>query len=194
MMSTPRLKYSKRLAAAGAVSAAAALSLSSASAAVAVVGPELSLEPFVGFISFNPTGASWVGGYDTTYMASIRNCYVSLLSNSPDLQWTAGSISHGTVVDDQLTYHSEIWSASFLHPAEGESAYAGYRLMNQGVGGDETYYGYIQVTGGLEGHFTVDFYSYESSPNTGITVVPEPSTTLLWVAGAGLAFTRRRRG
>jgi hypothetical protein len=192
MMSTPRLKYSKRLAAAGAVSAAAALTLSSASAAVAVVGPELSLEPFVGFISFTPTGASWVDSYDTSYTGMIRNCGLNLLSNNSNFQWTTGAIGHGTVVDDLQAYNAS--SSFFLaYPADGETVYVGYRLMNQGSGANETYYGFVQVTGSAGQNFEIDFYSYENSPNTGITVVPEPSTTLLWVAGAGLAFTRRRR-
>lgn len=189
-MSTPRLKYSKRLAAAGAVSAAA-LTMSSASAAVALVGTDLSLEPFSGFIAFAPTGSSWISGSSPSYMANIRNCGLNLISNNSNFQWTTGTISHGTLVDDLLTYTG---GSSFLaYPANGETVYVGYRVLNQGAGADETYYGYVQVTGASGNHFAVDFYSYETSANTGIAAIPEPSTTLLWVAGAGLAFTRRRR-
>jgi len=190
-MSTPRLKYSKRLAAAGAASAAA-LTMSTASAAIAVTDAGLNLPYGNGWMSFTPTGASWVPTFDNSYMGIIRNCGLNLVSTNSNFQWTSGTISHGTMVDSLLTYGGTP-NAFLPYPADGAEVYAGYRLLNQGAGGDETYYGYVQVTGGPGNSFVIDFYSYETSPNTGIVAVPEPSTTLLWVAGAGLAFTRRRR-
>ena len=193
--SSSRLKYSKRLTAAGAASAAAILTLGSASAAVSIVNVDTLLHPWSGnsYFSFSPTGSSFTPSFDNSYTAGIRNCGFNLMNfSTTNFQWTSALLTPGTVVGSSQSFSSN-FNVFTPYPAEGAKAYAGYRLTNQGPGNDETHYGYVQVTGGPDDSFTVDYYSYESSPNTSITVVPEVSSFLLGAAGVGTLALRRRR-
>ncbi|RYD33467.1 MAG: hypothetical protein EOP85_20755 [Verrucomicrobiaceae bacterium] len=189
--SAPRLKYSKRLATVGAASAAL-MTLGTASAAVSVVDVNLFQAYGSGFFSFSPLGSAFTGTYDTSYTAGMRNCGLNLLNfNTTNFQWTSALLAAGSVVGSSQSYTA---SPGFLaYPADGQTVYAGYRVVNQGPSNDETYYGYVQVTGNPGSEFTIDSYSYESSANTAITVVPEVSSFLLGTVGVGALALRRRR-
>lgn len=188
----PRLKYSKRLATVGAASAAL-MTLGTASAAVSIVNVDLFQPYGSGFFSFSAVGPSFTGTYDTSYTAGIRNCGLNLLNfSTSNFQWTSTLLGPGSVVGSSQSYSAS--PGTFLpYPADGQTVYAGYRLTNQGPGNDETYYGYIQVTGNPGDGFTVDTYTYESTANTAITVVPEVSSFLLGAMGVGSLALRRRR-
>jgi hypothetical protein len=189
---TSRLKYSKRLAAVGAVSAAA-MALSSASAAVSVVNVDLFQTYGGGFFSFSPLGSDFVASYNTSYMSGMRNCGFNLLNfNTSNFQWAAAFLPQGSVVDGSLSYSGN--ASVFLdYPSNGQVVYAGYRVVNQGPGNDQTHYGYVQATGNPAQNFTINFYAYETSPSMGIAIVPEPSSLLLGAAGVGVVAMRRRR-
>ncbi|RYD30996.1 MAG: hypothetical protein EOP87_15560 [Verrucomicrobiaceae bacterium] len=195
-MNTPasasRLKYSPRLATVGAASAAL-MTLGTASAAVSVVDVDLFQAYGAGFFSFSPSGSAFTGTYDPSYAAGIRNCGLNLLNfNTTNFQWTSNLLGAGSVVGSSQSFSGNA-STFQPYPADEQTVFAGYRLVNQGPGNDETYYGYVQVTGNPANGFTIDSYSYESTPNTAITIVPEISSLLLGTVGVGALALRRRR-
>jgi hypothetical protein len=188
------LKYSKRLIAVG-VLASAALPFTTAGAAVVVVQPNLFQSSGSGFFSFNPTASDFVATYDESYDCGMRNCGLNLLSfNTTDFNWASSILDEGSIVDNSQAFSSD--SSRFLTiPTDGNVVSVGYRLANQGSANDENYFGFVQVTGNGSNNFTIDTYSYQTSPNTGILInaVPEPSSVLLSLVGMSSLILRRRR-
>jgi hypothetical protein len=183
----PRLKYSTRLAAAGAMCAATI----SASAAVTSVPTNVFQSEGSGFFSFNPLGNDFVADYNPNYTAGMRNCGLNLLNfNSSVFQWVPYLLSEGDVVGSSQQFTQNSMFLSYL--SGGEVKYAGYRV--QGAG-NETYYGYVQLTGEVGDNFTIDAYRFESTPDTAITTsaVPEPSSIFFGISAVSVMTMRRRR-
>lgn len=188
---SPRLKYSKRLNQAAIVTAAAGIG--TASAAVQSVDLNVPTVFGGGFASFDPVSGDYEADYNTSYAAGIRNCGLNLLNfDTVNFQWAPTILIGGETVDSSLAFNSNA-SNSLAYPGDGETVHFGYRYMNQGPGNDETYYGYITVTGGPSSSFTVDTYRYEDSPGTSLTVVPEPAALPLLLGAAGMFGLIRRR-
>ncbi len=193
--SSPKsLKYSKNLRLAGIAAGAVILSSGSASAAVSVVNVNFLLNQGTGFVSFNPLSTDFVVSFDSSYSAGVRNCSFNLLTFSdPNFGWSSTILAEGALVDGSLTFTS---SGRFeAYPADGAIQFAGYRMINQGTGNDETNYGYVRVTGAPNSTFTFNEYAFETTPGAGIvtTAVPEPGFVMLSAISLGLLFHRKRR-
>ena len=71
----------------------------------------------------------------------------------------------------------------------GVKGFLGFSVQISG----QTHYGYFDVTLTNNGPGTINGWAYESTPNTPIIVIPEPSTGLLALASLTLLTLRRRR-
>jgi hypothetical protein len=149
------------------------------------------------YISFDPIGTDFATSWDNSYLGAIRWCYLALISNDLNrLQFSAELLPAGSVVGEEIAFSS--WgSTGFPQPNAGETIFVGYQATEDG----STYYGYLQITGTAspnppnndDGTFRVDLYSYETTPNTPITIVPEASSACLIFAAAGMLTWKRRR-
>lgn len=76
----------------------------------------------------------------------------------------------------------------------GATGFFGFRFLNES--GGTTHYGWAELEAGTDAGFPAAIlrYAFESTPNTAITVVPEPGTYALMLAGlAGIAGVAARR-
>lgn len=176
------------------------LSATTASAAVEIVPVNLSLSNGA-FVSLDPSGNTFVEGYNASVDIQVGNCSgnLSAYSNTSDIEWlgTLGAIqqlSVGELIDGADSFFSS-FPVSLNNPAAaGETVYFGYRQINQGALGDETYYGYLAIIE-ADGSVAKTFanYAFNDASGQGITVVPEPSTTGILFGMAGLAVVGLRR-
>lgn len=145
---------------------------------------------------------------DIGFVASDVNFFLggSGIGNSPSFQPVrtgtgildpVAQVELGSMVDATSTFASGFGGSENAHigPAAnqfkvGEIGQMGFKIED----GGNTHYGFMRVelgNAGTPGNI-VDWY-YESTPDTAITVVPEPSTaTLAGLAAAGLLWCRRR--
>ena len=190
-------KYSKCLNIAGATGVVLALTSGVANAVVIGV-PVDELLSNSGYpqqsISFNPIGTNFVSGFDSTnFDAIVRNCGLSLIA-SGGMSWSESAVPFGGTVDHNVTFGNPGFPAV---PADGDSVYYGYRFFD---GVDAYNYRFAQFTGlatvsAYTSDFVFDAYSFEDSPDTGITVgaVPEPSMSAFFLALAASMFVVQRR-
>lgn len=106
------------------------------------------------------------------------------------------SLPDGTVVDDQLAFHSSVAHWAEVGPPflffssfdEGVRGYVGVRFTD--IDGD--HYGWIDVVReGLD--LNAFAWAYETEPGVPITIIPAPGTLLALVVGAAVTRRRRRR-
>ena len=123
-------------------------------------------------------------------------------SNGYVIPWTAGLTIDGTT-GTAPTYKRWLANKSFVNAAYDFNNFAsrgamGFKFISDVSGSAQTHFGYVDLqVNGAPGSFSVtvsDIY-WETIPNTGIQVVPEPSSLALLAAGiAGLAVRRARHG
>jgi len=142
----------------------------------------------------------------------VQNYQNSSTRNDPNLEYAINAgdsslllMSPGDWIDGDLAYTDSpggVWAyPSFdIYDLPGYNTYYfGYRLLNQGVGANETWYGYMELevyneTGGTENDtLTLKSQRFDDS-GADIQIVPEPSTALLLVfACAAALFAGFRR-
>lgn len=191
-----KTNYSQRIRSTGGIGIVAASA--TASAARIEVNVDTLIEAFA-WVSFDAVTPNWVPAFDNTKDAGMRACGLNLtVFNTADFQW-AGSggtptmLNPGDVVDGSLSYSG---NSSFFGtlPADGEEAFAGYRMMNQGVSGTDTHYGYVHFSG-TSGSFEarVENYVFDDLAGQGVSVIPEPAGVLLGVLGVAVLIWVHRR-
>lgn len=191
-----KTNYSRRIRSSGGLGLLAA----SATASAAQIEVEVNtLIESSSWVSFDALDSNWVASYDTTKDAGMRACELNLtVFNTTDFQWagtgsTPAVLNPGDVVDGSLSYSGNSNLFGTL-PADGENVFAGYRMLNQGVSGTDTHYGYVHFTGTSNSfEAVVNKYVYEDQVGLGLTVIPEPAGVLLGILGVGLLIWARRR-
>lgn len=128
------------------------------------------------------------------------------VANGPDFQPVrAGSsnldavlnVSLGTMIDSSAVFSSGFGGSANIHVGTnsdqfelGQTGYLGFQLDD----GGNLHYGYMRLQMGNAGAGgTILDWSYESTPDLGITVVPEPSQFALFAGILGLAMIVSRR-
>ena len=134
-----------------------------------------------GFAVDNPLSfASTVGLYITT--------------GAPNVELDQrGFLSPGMTVG--LGFGSFSGSNLFSTAPDGEELLFGFRLLNQGVSGTETYYGWGSVTPIAPTGFNslLNKTVLNTTDGEAITVIPEPSVSLFGAAALVMTFSMRRR-
>lgn len=113
---------------------------------------------------------------------------------------TVNVLALGTVVGPASTFTGANVMGGFTNPifaAPGGDFFVGFRFINES-NTNSVHFGYAQVRTSAGDGFPAQLltYSFESTPNLAITVVPEPSTYAMMLAGlaavAGFAARRRK--
>lgn len=133
----------------------------------------------------NPWNATGLGFFSPTSPAG--GAYV--LSGAS----TVGNLAAGSLVGAGSTFGSGVSTNIAQWNLNSSNNYFGFRFTNEA--GGTLHYGWAQLEiGSTITSRTLVQYAFESTPNTAITVVPEPGTYLMMGLGlAGLLAARRRQ-
>ena len=205
-MTTSKLSVRTRHVVGGSLLACSALS---SSHAVVIMSPAQNIIVPVAGVYINVVrGANdgnpgLITGWDVgVYGFGSANFQSQLIQNyvsSPNSQ--IANIALGATIGNASTYHTGLGGATFGSLANqwalNATNYFGFQFFAEGTPGTGTlHYGYGTMIVGAttSATKTIGRLFYESTPLTAITVVPEPASAALFLAGVlGLAVLRRRR-
>lgn len=196
----------------GAVAATALAAVMAGAAQAAVVtyaGPPIPIPKDIDGLYLNVvTGATGAGVFGWDFNAYFNNTTFAFFAQGagqPQHGYvgsgpTINTLSIGTVVGPASTFTSGNVNGGFTNPVFGSPGgdfFVGFRFINES-NANSVHFGYAQVRTSAPDGFPAQLvtYSFESTPNVAITVVPEPSTYAMMLAGlaavAGFAARRRK--
>lgn len=190
--------------AATALTALAAIMAAPAHAAVVTYnGPALPIAQSIDGLYLNVvTGSTVTGGSGWDINVYYNDARIGFWSPGGNNGYvgsgiTIDALSMGSVVGPGSSFVNTNVTGGFSNPvfeAPGTNFF-GFRFVNEA--GGTVHYGWAEISTGADAGFPAAIlrYAYDNTPNTAITVVPEPSTYALMLAGVvGLAgFAARRR-
>jgi hypothetical protein len=170
--------------------------------------------PWYGW-SFDPLSGAVTPGFDTTnyplaFSANTQGVFVGLKSSlNPGVNFALAGAStntfaifpQGTTIDASTAFSAgtgdSYLSESTLSFDGSTVYYLGFRYTNQGLGTNETYYGWANFTAHPGGFFGEELnllaFGVGDNGQGVVTGIPEPSTSLLSVLGATMLLRRRRK-
>ncbi len=196
-----------RLRGSSAAGAAVALGAIGSTAQAAIVTQTYNLAAtgspgFSVFLRFNPlTGASEAGSQSTnaTYPLGNGTSFSTMFSRLDQslADWANNpKISYGTDVST-LDFSASSPNTYDLTPFG--TYYTGFKMVNQGAGNDETYFGFAEYVSSTGNNFTLVSTSINTTDGAPIEagIVPEPSTYALSFGAvilAGFVLYKRYKG
>jgi hypothetical protein len=189
------LKYSSALRhaapAAMAVGGLGLLNTASAALITVPVNQDFNTHPV---LSFNPIGSNFESSFNSSvYPAYIVACGLNLGTFDDDFEWAGSGITTPTYFLPGDTINDSFFFAGdgiYLFSTIPAVNFFGYRFFD----GSDTFYGYVQITTTSNASiFTVDSYTFNSVPNEGITVVPEPSAAAAFFGLTVLALVLAKK-
>lgn len=110
-------------------------------------------------------------------------------------EFAQGKLNAGDIIDSNLNFGS---FQSYSSISATVPTIVGYRMTGQGVGNNETYYGWLEFQSpGTSGSFTFTRFAIEDSGQPIVAAVPEPAATATLfgvIALLAVIGSRRFRG